>query len=204
MKPIHSNPSIPPAVPTPLGQKPALTPPTPKRDQLVLSREARNDDPLAQLRKTVERISRSGGGMWTANDGYCMDLSAKWQTALQLAGIETRMVVVDPAGGPAVAHTLAGREAHGKTHAFLIFQYKGQEYILDPTVQQFFKGGGRNVPPIFIGTRDEAAALFTREQELLQIEIDADVNTGRHDPLAFTNLVYGLGQFRKLRIELAD
>lgn len=174
------------------------------RDRLVLSQVAQSSDGLEHLRKTVARIAKTGDGFWTANDGYCIDLSAKWRMALGLAGIETRMVIVDPSAGTASASTLAGTLAMGKTHAFLTFTHKGEEYILDPTIQQFIRGTAGSVPPIFIGTRDELAALFTREQERLQVEIDTDPNVGRHDPLAFTELVYGLGRYRGLRVELTD
>lgn len=192
-------PAAPPALP------PASAPSTGgARDRFVLSPAAQSSDALDHLRKTVARIVKTGDGFWTANDGNCMDLAAKWRMALGLAGIETRMVIVDPSTGPASANTLAGTLAMGKTHAFLTFSHQGEEYILDSTIQQFVRGPAGSVPPIFIGTRDEAAALFTREQDRLQIEIDTDRNVGRHDPLAFTELVYGFGRFRRLRVELTD
>jgi hypothetical protein len=201
----------PPNSATPRLQAPALSspglssgPPVSLRDQLSLSKEARSGDPLAHFRKTVERVTSGGLEGWTATDGLCIDLSAKWRTALASSGIKTDLVIVNPGDTASSATTLDGRRAHGKTHAFLIFQHAGEEYIFDPTIQQFFSGGATTVPPIFIGTRDDLASVFTREQERLQIEIEMDRNHGRHDPLAFAELIYGFGPYAPLRVTIDD
>jgi hypothetical protein len=173
------------------------------KDKLSLSAAARKSDPLAHLHQTIQRIMGSAPEEWTADYGQCIDLSAKWRSALKFAGIETQLVIVDPSVGSASTMTLDGKLAHGKTHGFLVFQHDGQEYIMDPTVRQFFRGGG-GVPAIFIGTRDDAAVMFTREQGRLQVDIGADRHEGRYDPLAFTELVYGLGAYRALRVPIGD
>lgn len=176
----------------------------PTRDQLSLSKEARSGDPLMHFRRTVERITSGGLEAWTATDGLCIDLSAKWRTALAASGIKTDLVIVTPGETLSSATTLDGRLAHGKTHAFLIFQHAGKEYIFDPTIQQFFSGRANTVPPIFIGTHDDLASLFTQEQERLQIELEMDRNQGRHDPLAFAELIYGIGPYAPLRVTIDD
>ncbi|MEB3222378.1 MAG: hypothetical protein VKS61_09905, partial [Candidatus Sericytochromatia bacterium] len=71
------------------------------KDQLSLSAAARKSDPLAHLHQTIQRIMGSAPGEWTADYGQCIDLSAKWRTALRFEGIETQLMVVDPSVGAA-------------------------------------------------------------------------------------------------------
>ncbi|MEB3329204.1 MAG: hypothetical protein VKQ33_08245 [Candidatus Sericytochromatia bacterium] len=164
----------------------------------MLSPAARPDAPVARLREAVDRILATNPGIGNYESG-CIDVSAALRAALQREGIETELVMIEPSLGSLQTMTLRGERAEGKIHGFLVFRQRGEEVIIDPTVQQFFKGPAGSVPRAFVGTRDDAATLFTREQERLQVEIDADPQTGQYDPLAFTELVYGLGAYRSLR-----
>jgi hypothetical protein len=169
----------------------------------LLSPAARTGEQVSHLRKVIDRIVATAPGIGTYENG-CIDVSVQLRAALRREGIETQLVVIEPTLGSLQTFTLRGERAEGKIHGFLVFRQNGEEVIVDPTVQQFFKGAAGSVPRVFVGTRDDAAVLFTREQERLQVETDADPQTGHYDPLAFTELVYGLGAYRALRFYGTD
>lgn len=158
----------------------------------------------AEVEQTIARVMRdeAAEGPWTASDGLCLDLAAKWLPRLQAEGIPARLVTVDPArrsaGGPALE-----RGEEGKFHAFLVVDEGARApLIVDVSWRQFVSGAAerKDLPEVFVGTVQDAARLFAQHREALQVEIHDDPLLGKRDPRATAELVYGAGAHQGLRV----
>lgn len=157
----------------------------------------------AEVRAVVEQVlsAEADAGPWSADDGYCLDLAAKWFERLARAGLPARIVTVDPsrAAGTAVVD---GRPVRaGKFHAFVAVGSGPGEVIVDAAWRQFFTEPG-GLPEVFVGTRAGAARAFAERPGALRVELYDDPYRGRYDPHSFTALVYGFGPNAALRLEL--
>lgn len=168
----------------------------------------RADTPMAkQVADTVARIAReeASEGPWTAPDGMCLDLAAKWQARLVEEGIPARIATVDPARRQGGEPVEKGME--GKFHAFAVVDVPGHDpLIIDGSWRQFIAGAEAKpeIPGIFVGTLDELKRALAPHQSALQVEIHDDPLLGRRDPGATVDLAYGAGRHAGLREVLGD
>lgn len=151
-----------------------------------------------RLHWKVESIlsKESEQGPWSARDGMCLDLAAKWQQRLQAEGFQASIVAVDPTmTGDALS--VEGRRVPGKFHAFVAVHGEGEPILVDGSMQQFFDGPEvrPDLPEVFIGTVSEAAELFGQHRQDLRIEVVNDPHIGRYDPKSLADFVYGAGPF---------
>lgn len=138
-------------------------------------------------------------GPWSAEDGYCLDLSAKWLERLRRAGLPARLVTVDPALAPGGAVADGRRVRAGKFHAVVLVGEEGpEELLLDPSYRQFFTEPS-GLPEVFLGSRGQAAKLFAARRTALRVELYDDPYLGRYEPVSFAELVYGYGPNAPLR-----
>lgn len=138
-------------------------------------------------------------GPWSAADGYCLDLSAKWFERLRRAGLPARLMTIDPALASGGAVVDGRRVRAGKFHAVVLIGAEGpEELILDPSYRQFFSDSA-GLPDVFLGTRAQAAALFASRRTALRVELYDDPHLGRYEPGSFAELVYGFGPNAPLR-----
>lgn len=152
----------------------------------------------AEIVGTVLRLE-TPYGPWSADDGYCLDLSAKWLERLRRAGLPARLMTVDPALAPASAAADGRRVRAGKFHAAVLIGEEGPEELLfDPTYRQFFAEPS-GLPEVFLGSRAQAARLFASRRNALRIELFDDPYLGRYEPGSFAELVYGYGPNAPLR-----
>lgn len=155
-----------------------------------------------QLKNTVAQIMsrESADGPWSARDGMCLDLAAKWHERLKREGIESHIASVDPSleGQTLPLH---GKIVHGKFHAFLVLGEGKDQIILDGSVQQFFDGPEKrdDLPSVFIGSPDELRTLFSQHVEDLRLEVVGDQNIGRYPPHDLANFAYGMGPYERSR-----
>lgn len=146
------------------------------------------------------RFTEASEGPWTAPDGLCMDLSAKWVQRLAREGIDSRMRVVDPTGGHRSA---TDPRLVGKTHAYVcIPSEKTGPVLMDPTIRQFFTEPHGQIPEIFVGSEDDLRALFRAHRSQLRAEVQGDPHSGTYEPEEFVSVAYGLGTHADRRMEV--
>ena len=90
-------------------------------------------------------------------------------------------------------------------HTFLLETGKGErEILIDPTYKQYlFRGKEIPEPDIFVGTRADLLALFTKYRARIQPKfLNADV-AGAVDPKAFVEIHYGFGSGEGARVPLS-
>lgn len=155
-----------------------------------------------RIADTVARIAReeASEGPWTAPDGMCLDLAAKWKSRLVAEGIPARIATVDPARRQRGERVEKGME--GKFHAFVVVDEPGREpVIIDGSWRQFIAGAEATpeIPGIFVGTLEDLKRALAPHQAALQIEIHDDPLLGRRDPGATVDLAYGAGRHAGLR-----
>jgi len=157
---------------------------------------------LQQVRDHVNRVltHEAQRGPWTARDGKCLDLAAKWQQNLQAAGFEAHVVTVD--------HNLSGQSlmvggerVPGKFHAFTTVGSGPDPILVDGSVQQFFSGAEfrPDLPAVLVGTLTDAMALFARHAGDLRLEVAGDRHEGRYQPWQLAEFVYGGGPYATVR-----
>ena len=139
-------------------------------------------------------------GPWTARDGMCLDLAAKWQQRLQAAGLEAHLVTVDH-NHSGHALTVAGERVPGKFHAFVIVGSGPDPVLVDGSVQQFFGGPDSrpDLPEVLVGGLAEAEELFARHPQDLRLEVAGDPREGLYQPRELARFVYGGGPYASAR-----
>ncbi len=150
----------------------------------------------------LDRIGRTeaSSGPWTASDGLCMDLSAKWVQRLVREGIEARMVVVDPGTGH---RSGSDPRLVGKVHAYVSLPSdNGAPLLMDPTIRQFFTEPHDHLPEIFVGSEDDLRKLYRQNKGKLRAEVQDDRLAGTYDPDEFVSVSYGLGTHADRRSEI--
>jgi hypothetical protein len=169
---------------------------------LAVDATAQQLDTATRLRHTVTRILREEAeqGPWSAADGWCLDLAAKWQVRLAEEGIAAHIATVDPARREPGTPVRRGME--GKFHAFVVVDIHGQEpLIVDGSWRQFIEGaeGTPGLPGVFVGTLEELTRTLSEHQDALRIELYDDPLLGARDPEATVQLAYGAGPHAALR-----
>lgn len=157
--------------------------------------------PASRAAEIVSEVLRLEApyGPWSADDGYCLDLSAKWLERLRRAGLPARLVTVDPALAPGGAVVDGRRVRAGKFHAVVLIGEEGpEELLLDPSYRQFFADPS-GLPEVFLGSRAQVARIFASRRKTLRVELHDDPFLGRYDPDSLAELVYGFGPNSPLR-----
>lgn len=141
-------------------------------------------------------VSESADGPWSARDGMCLDLAAKWHERLKKDGIETQIAAVDP-NLEGQTLSVGGKRVHGKFHAFLVSGEGDNQVIIDGSVQQFFDGPEKrdDVPKVFVGTASQLKDLFARHPKDLRLEVAGDPHVGRYNASDLADFAYGMGRF---------
>jgi hypothetical protein len=154
------------------------------------------------LQGILDRIcsTEASEGPWTASDGQCMDISARWVQRLAREGVESWMRVADPAGGHRSA---VDPRLVGKTHAYVwLPSEKTGPVLMDPTIRQFFTEPHGKIPEIFVGSENDLRALFRAHRSQLRAEIQEDPHAGTYEPDEFVSVAYGLGPHADRRMEV--
>ena len=213
----NSLPSPPPALPSPEAQRvsrmrlehdPAATMMQHRMGQLpdVGATQSPNETALgvtSGVHNFVREVlaNESQAGPWTADDGMCLDLAAKWLQRLDQAGIPARLATVDPNRREEGTPVKKGME--GKFHAYVVAEQPGEDpLIIDPTWRQFIsepKQGTEGKPDVFVGTEAELLKVLQRHESNLQIEIVNDPLVGNRKTQDVLELGYGLGTHSSLR-----
>lgn len=164
--------------------------------------EGQREDSLPALQKRVAHIlsTESEDGPWSARDGMCLDLAAKWHQRLKRDGIKSHIVAVDPSlAGQTLP--LNGKKVHGKFHAYLVLGKGKEQLLLDGSIRQFFAGPEErdDLPQVFVGRSQELKSLFSKHRRDLRLEVVGDPNQGHYPPEELANFAYGLGPFEASR-----
>lgn len=159
-----------------------------------------------RVRSLVERISsdEAAEGPWTAPDGMCLDLAAKWQQRLSQEGLSVRIATVDPLRREPGTPVTRGLE--GKFHAYAVVEVEGADpVVVDASWRQFVKDGAHKpeLEGTFVGTTDELVQRLTPHAPSRQVEIHDDPLLGRREPRQTVELAYGLGPHARMREILA-
>src|SRR5262249_16798409 len=148
----------------------------------------------------VSAVTATGGGStgWSCTTGACVPYSLRLYRALDGRepggwkifdgkARETRLLIDGQGVLVNPRHTFPVHPAGAGTE---------NEIIVDSTYLQYIRGGVTlPVDRIFVGTRAELIAFFTRYRDLINPKFISRETTGRIDPVEFVEAHYGFGRY---------
>lgn len=155
-----------------------------------------------RIQNVVDKVLREATyrDEWSATDGLCLDLAAKWQERFLQEGIAAKITTVDPNRRTREFPVAPGME--GKFHAFLVVDKANIDpIVIDASWRQFIADAAKepDLPEVFVGSLSELKDTLKRYENRLQIEIVDDPLLGRRKAMDVVELSYGAGAHRRLR-----